>query len=84
MLMMTPRKPLTLPSPRIGSMPHSTLATSEMRMARSLTRLTTVRAMSSSFTVMARLRTMISVEPEFRKPPVLLPDASLAALSNCS
>ena len=82
MLITTPRTPFTLPSPRIGSMPHSTFATSASVMLRSPTRFTTVRAMSSSCTLMARLRTMISVVPVLMKPPVELLAASFTAVSS--
>jgi hypothetical protein len=63
-------------SPRIGSMPQTTSATSPMEMGRSLIFLMTVRAMSSSSVVIARLRTMISVGPVLMKPPVVVFAAS--------
>ena len=59
-LMITPGLPFTAASPRIGSVPHSTFATSETAMGRPPETLMMVRAISSSSTVMARLRTMTS------------------------
>ena len=72
---------LTVASPRIGSIPQTTLATSPMEIGRSFTVLTMVLAMSPSCTVMARLRTMISVVPVLMKPPVVVLADSPAAFS---
>ena len=79
-LMITPRLPLTLPSPRIGSTPQSTFARSPMVMVRSPIFLTTVLAMSFSSTVIAKFRTIISVVPVLMNPPVELEADSLAAV----
>ena len=83
-LMITPRLPFTLPSPRIGSIPQSTFATSAMVTLRSPFFFTTVLAMSSSCTVMARLRTMTSVVLLLMNPPVVFTADSRAAVSSSS
>ena len=71
-------------SPRIGSMPQATSATSEIRIGRSPVLLIAVRPMASRSVVIARFRIMISVAPVLRNPPVLELAAFAAADSSSS
>ena len=68
----------------MGSMPQATLATSVRRMGRSPTFLTAVRPSAARSVVMARLRTITSVEPVLRKPPVVVLAAAAAAAESSS
>ncbi len=88
--MMTPRvgsfsgTTLTEASPRIGSMPQANVATSASVTGRPSTILTTVWPRAVRSVLMARFRTMISVGPLLRKPPVVVPAAEATAEASSS
>ncbi len=73
---------LTPASPRMGSTPQASVATSARVTTRSSASFTTVRPSASRSVLMARLRTMTSVGPELIKPPVVVLAAAATVASS--